>query len=89
MLLPEAQSEASRLGLPLPELTIKLKLGLWARRAPWGQLAYGDVEHELRGQGIPTHLSQHFRRFPGLDASSSLLGQRAENQQEAEQVSST
>lgn len=54
MLLPEAQSEASRSGLPLPELTIKLKFGLWARRAPRGQLADGDVEHELPGQGIPT-----------------------------------
>lgn len=55
------------------------------------QLIQGGVEHELPSQGIFTHMHTAIAVFlvffPGLDASSSLLGQRAKNQQEAEQVS--
>lgn len=56
-------------------------------------LVQGSAEHELPYQGVYTQAHTAITVFsvffsPGLDASSSLLGQRAKNQQEAEQVSS-
>lgn len=54
-------------------------------------LVQGGAEHELPYQGVSTQAHRAITVFsvffPGLDASSSLLGQRAKNQQEAEQVS--
>lgn len=102
MPLPEAQFVVSRSELPFQEFTIKLNLFCGLRGHPEDSQPIIHIQfwHPSWSEEVwsVSSLSRGFLHkctaiavlsvfFPGLDASSSLLGQRAKNQQEAEQVS--